>query len=1373
MALSLPVAAQEHFVNVDAGPTARIVRVLYTICNSPGTGAALSRHLLRTLFARMRDAALPFLLGVWTAASIETEALSSSSMSTRLAALRHANAFVLAFVPSPSGQLQGDPVPAKDFQTVVPALLVALRGEDMPIRMAALACLRSIAAVLKASQDLGASPDVFAYDAIYGSSSESLQYLDSKDVLKYLDIILSHAGAFRNDAEYLSVLHHSLLGVGKQDNKKEATFKHSVVCYLLSHVVCWPNLTARSALLDSLRGLPDPAKMPALLPLIRGLLQSSQQANGSRNEAAAVLALPAEEREAYVALLTSAFDRNARSHLEVVTQGSWEVLLEALAGGHNPLAQLVQKHTALALNGGLFTSLKPHLRQEIYKHLAAIVADPVRQSTAELRSCLRTLSVDAAVLVSVFAELRGTITDKTLNSPEPKRARVAATTADEATRRASATLIALLESTMNRTMDISGALVGELFEVLRVAVELHSSLLVNAEYLMQLSMSCLETMLGNVSSEAADIVQAIRADIIVNAVKTSTNPQTFQQALLLLARVSSLAPEPVLHNVMPIFTFVGSTVLQRDDAYSFTVVERTTKSIVPGLVASLKERISVPSSHLHLLREARSFVRIFTDAATHVPRHRRQVFFKLLVEVLGPDEFLSAICMLLVDRAAYKVTKQPSEEVVATLHLPLAIMQAHSAVLQLKAMNQIWDEIARLWSHRDDDVTGVGEHVFLDRAGRYDREHSDKQAEPTRQILALLAFIQHTVSARSFEAHTAAEHQHGTESKNISAELESFVQHALRIGTVDLVDDAAVRAAANRTLAVVLGLVPIGSFMNVVTNLLGSNPNVSLSPRHKTHLTPCANAPSSHFLQMVRSGLECFAARINKLNEHERAAAAGKTPLVISTAVSVLHDEHASVPKEVALEALKAISSSAVSAEFGALAGILPVLVTEGQSGASPRSIRLAVLSITRQLTHRLGPRLIPHLAKLVSFSLEIVESSLEEPSCLNSSLRIGAFDTLSGLITTVPTFVSSYVAAILTTITSSKVQTAIGDATNTSDGNALNSMLASIVRCIEVQKVFDSTFRVWSEADKSSKTTLNCLLDFVHRTLRHADRAAIGATYKSVFRFMLKAFDMRREQPHTLSAEDLHDFEDHCLRAFVRMVLKLNETTFRPLFLRIYDWAVLDLIEDDTPINDPGLCARRMVLYKVMNALSDQLKGLVSGYYATMLDHTIELLQAYNKGKLRDVDLWTVIVASLHKNARNDEGTFWNPARLAKLAPALIAQVSLPTTIPPAHLSEHVAPALVALAQLVQDESTLKLLNSTVFAKTRAEDRRVRVVALQVLNKLWAELGDAMLGLVPESVPFVAELLDDDDEEVAEETKVLVSRIEIALGESLDSYLQ
>ena len=42
--------------------------------------------------------------------------------------------------------------------------------------------------------------------------------------------------------------------------------------------------------------------------------------------------------------------------------------------------------------------------------------------------------------------------------------------------------------------------------------------------------------------------------------------------------------EQVLHNIMAIFTFMGSSILRQDDAYSFQVISKIVDTIIPILV---------------------------------------------------------------------------------------------------------------------------------------------------------------------------------------------------------------------------------------------------------------------------------------------------------------------------------------------------------------------------------------------------------------------------------------------------------------------------------------------------------------------------------------------------------------------------------------------------------------------------------------------------------------------------------------------------------------------------------------------------------------------------------------------------------------------
>ena len=71
-----------------------------------------------------------------------------------------------------------------------------------------------------------------------------------------------------------------------------------------------------------------------------------------------------------------------------------------------------------------------------------------------------------------------------------------------------------------------------------------------------------------------------------------------------------------------------------------------------------------------------------------------------------------------------------------------------------------------------------------------------------------------------------------------------------------------------------------------------------------------------------------------------------------------------------------------------------------------------------------------------------------------------------------------------------------------------------------------------------------------------------------------------------------------------------------------------------------------------------------------------------------------------------------------------------------------------------------------------RSDNAVVRLAAVQCEMSLTNKLGEEWLSLLPEMLPFVSELQEDDDERVEREVGRWIVQIEGILGESLDSML-
>jgi U3 small nucleolar RNA-associated protein 10 len=130
----------------------RLVCSLYKLTSSSSSLSVIPASLLRAQFIHLADDALSFLVGVW---------LSEEDARLRRIALSHAFAFIAAYEATET---------IIDFQTVLPALLVAFGDPDRGVRHQASECVQLIARLSKAKQASG----VYAFDAIYEKSTSKI-----------------------------------------------------------------------------------------------------------------------------------------------------------------------------------------------------------------------------------------------------------------------------------------------------------------------------------------------------------------------------------------------------------------------------------------------------------------------------------------------------------------------------------------------------------------------------------------------------------------------------------------------------------------------------------------------------------------------------------------------------------------------------------------------------------------------------------------------------------------------------------------------------------------------------------------------------------------------------------------------------------------------------------------------------------------------------------------------------------------------------------------------------------------------------------------------------------------------------------------------
>ena len=85
----------------------------------------------------------------------------------------------------------------------------------------------------------------------------------------------------------------------------------------------------------------------------------------------------------------------------------------------------------------------------------------------------------------------------------------------------------------------------------------------------------------------------------------------------------------------------------------------------------------------------------------------------------------------------------------------------------------------------------------------------------------------------------------------------------------------------------------------------------------------------------------------------------------------------------------------------------------------------------------------------------------------------------------------------------------------------------------------------------------------------------------------------------------------------------------------------------------------------------------------------------------------------------------------------------------------------------------TASLLPSfKVLLCSRSETIRVRILSLEILKYLVEHLREDYLALLPETIPFLAELLEDAELLVVAKSQEIIKLLEELSGESLSQYL-
>ncbi|XP_071483190.1 HEAT repeat-containing protein 1-like [Diadema antillarum] len=1039
------------------------------------------------------------------------------------------------------------------------------------------------------------------------------------------------------------------------------------------------------------------------------------------------------------------------------------------------------------------------VQQKVLSKLIDLQVDTERSATAgRIAKVIKKLPFTAAQIVTELSKICGGQKPKSLKEVKKARQKQRQASEEEAAQavniegrpwqRVTAILEMLQQKKLGKIADLE-TLVPTVFTILSLCLDLPAAGQGSSEYIKQLLLTTLSNICNHLEAEGAEQLGKLKeeqfnVELVVQCIRTSDSPQTHNHALILLATAAKIFPEHVLHNIMAIFTFMGASLLRLDDSHSFQVIHKTVQTVIPALVKASKDQ-SLPSSLADNLEDVVTMVmQTFVDAFPHIPEHRRLPLFTHMVESVGGPEYLWRVVLLLITGYVTKggaamlpeetETKGPGRN----LDFWLALCHHFDPKTQVTSLVNILVYLATLKEQKAEAPKTPSRTTRSTRStGAAQRSEVapqdlifDVKHHTPRQLrhfqFTSVGYLSQLLTSDTFIGQLVDL----TEPE--SAEMKSLYQKLLEqtlcyiTYVAQCIHDntdpntakfwRALLHKAYEVLDKVNSLLPARVFIQVVSGLLGNR-------------LPTIRRKAMELLN-------------NKLVQHKEGFQDEEIKMLlgmVDTLVSIVSSRESTdsadeldINRQTALFSLKLLCKLFGSDHRREFTSVLEVALSVVSETNNKSQVLASGLLCVAETVGTLAAHAIPYLSRFMPLLLESLSSKTH---IVSSDLHLlSTVTAVQKTLETLPHFLSPYLGQLLEQVC--RLSAARQEEEKAQLTLRLKACRHQLATALPSRVLIPAVVGCYKTVVDTNKASIGPLMSILGEHLGHLSKEDLLAHHHAMVNLFLTALDYRSSHPED-SLDEVADIEGHVIAALLDMVLRLSEATFRPMYLKLYEWAS----RSHTP-------HRLLTFYRLSDSIADRLKSLFSLFAGHVISNMAQLLDANNVAKEDKPSfeeseasatgkaslLLGYILDCLHKCFLYDKGDFVTKERSERLMQPLVDQIDNTLGGDDSYqdrITGHLTPCLVHFMVAARDPSTWQPLNYQVLLKTRSSSPKVRYAALTVLQSLHRQLGEDYLSLLPETIPFLAELMEDESEEVEHHCQDVVAELEKTLGEPLQKY--
>uniref|UniRef100_A0A8D8ZPL5 HEAT repeat-containing protein 1 n=1 Tax=Cacopsylla melanoneura TaxID=428564 RepID=A0A8D8ZPL5_9HEMI len=916
-----------------------------------------------------------------------------------------------------------------------------------------------------------------------------------------------------------------------------------------------------------------------------------------------------------------------------------------------------------------------------------------------------------------------------------------------------------------KKLENAEVLLPHIFQILKKCLEFDEQMYV--EYTKQLCLTSVHNCFLKIENVDALPPNLFDIDAVVESIRTSKNPQTHHQALLLLSYIASVLPDQVLKKFMPIFTFMGNSILRLDDAYSLQIINKVIENVVPVILtaSNKKSKLSSDTEEAHVVE----VLRVFTDAIMDIPDHRRIYLMEKLLTTLNNGHYLYVFLQLMFER--HVLHPEPIIEPITVkrynkdlntqqsggsgipkrLKLALHVCSKYPLNILIESCYKLVQFLQLIPQDKDDRFSSEEARRKVMRVIKVNKI-TPKQFRHYKYTL--LMFTSSLLSSQNTVALISKnnEYEQGHTNKlDLDDMFKSTIEEILKYTQVVTKQAdgnteygkywAGMLSQCYDILDKINALIDSTVFVNVIKKLL-KHQSLSLRKRCLDMLN-WRLQQKHHFLQ-------------------EDLLKLVKPLVTLAVNSEQVNSIDSQLNQQTALISLKLFVRIMGEDQNEVFIDILDQLMGVFERDHEPPVTASLILCIAEVCSV-----LKAHaLSVLPTFMPKLISCLRIHHSC--DVITLGVVSSLLKIVEHMSMFLSPYLVDILAEVCelhstpwgdSGKavaIRTKLGylksKLAHDIPGRVLTNSIASCyTRLIETNKYETTATLLHILGDSFSSTS------FLYNT--------------DTTEFFLHALDYR--VTHSSVEEDnIQTVETSVVQAFVKLILKLSESNFKPLFNKLYDWAFRSGLNE---VQD-----RVITFFILTSQIAEALKSLFVLFAGTIVKDCSAILDKTQLGKHsslylpeeeNNAILLDAVLKTLLSIFTHDVHQFMTKERFNLLMQHLVDQLENKLVHYETRCRSLVQPCIVQFAASSNDDLQWKNLNYEILLKTRDNDSYVRLVSLECVLQLATKLGDNFLPLLPETVPFLAELLEDENEAVEKACHRVVQEMEQLLGEPISKY--